>query len=142
MYRGRNQKERDAILTLVHKMNNDKRAAYEALPDDLTDDQEEQAITEIEKKYDISDLLLKLNSLEYPQVKNTWFHGFIKSFGLCEDKRISAKQAKIFQRYAEEDHYPNYANHGAKYFCNVGNLFIKIYIFHDCGYLTIVETGH
>ena len=142
MYRGRNQKERDAIFASVQKMNDDRRKAFAALPDDLTDDEEERAITEIEKRYNTSDLLFKMYALEYPKVKNTWFHDFIKSFGICENRRISCKQAEVIRKYAEEDHYPNITNRGLKYFCNVGNLFITAHIFTECGYLTIVETGH
>lgn len=78
--------------------------------------------------------------LQYKSCRNDWFKGFVESFGLCESKRISRKQAEIFMRYCQPQIEHENAR-GLRYLARVGNVCVKCSFYgeHQPAYVTIVE---
>lgn len=138
MYKGRNYTKRIEIYKTIQAITEERQKALEAIPEGLSEEEEENLFAELCEKYDTTGMANKMYSLEYPKVKNAWFKSFVESFGTCEHRQITAKQANIFLRYGEADHYKS-PDHGMKVCCNVNNLFIQAYIYPDCGYITIKE---
>lgn len=147
----RNWQKRHNLYNQIESLKAEREKALNAFYNrsdykDLSDEEEEKEFNSIFDSF--SDKILALadlrNSLEYPQVKNQWFCDFVKSFGLCESRKVLPKQAAIFYKYGEYQHYKDSARiYGADYLCNVGDLFIKISYFgeNQTGYLTIKQVN-
>lgn len=135
----RNIKERDNLWKQIQKMKQDKEAAWDAI-DDLDDESWDEEFDRIAKEYDTTNLFNKMFYLEYPESRNEWYKGFVQSFGVCKNKRISNKQAEIFTRYCEAEHEYSYGR-GSNYYGRCGNLGIKCTVFtiHEPAYVTIIE---
>lgn len=136
----RNFEQRKALMALIDEMHDKRWAEIDALSDDLSDEECDAAIAEIESRYDTTSLARKMLALEYKECRNPWFAEFVKSFGICESRRITYKQGCVFQKYSEPRH--DYTgNRGMEYFVRVGNLVVKTVLFtsHEPAYVTIRE---
>lgn len=134
----RNIDKRMELLRQAKAIQAQKEAEVDALDDSLSDEEWDDAFEEIYKRLDVRPLYAKMHALEYPQTRNEWFKKFVGSFGVCEARRISKKQADIFYRYSEGNH-DREMGRGNSYFVNVGNLFVETKIFPEAAYVTIRE---
>lgn len=137
-YIQRNLDKRKKLFALVKAMEAQKQADIDSLDTALSDEEWDKQIDEIDQKYDTMPIVIKIHSLEYPTSRNEWFKKFVHSFGVCESKRITRKQADIFYRYSEGNHDPDYSR-GQSYFVNVDNLFCECRIYPECAYVNIRE---
>ena len=136
----RNYEKRVALLRQARNMEEQRKKEVALLLDDdsLSDEEWDKAHDEIIQRYNVLPLYAKMHALEYPQTRNEWFKKFVGSFGICESRRISMKQADIFFRYSERNH-DREMGRGDSYFVNVGSLFVETRIFPECAYVTIKE---
>lgn len=136
----RNYAERRKLFESAQAMENQRKAEVEALPDELTDEAWEKALEEIHERFNTLPIHLKIMALEYPKTRNEWFINFVKSFGVCQDRRITRKQGDIFARYGEPNHERE-SGRGLSYCVRVENLFVKCTLFsiHEPAYVTITE---
>lgn len=136
----RNWEQRKALSEKIHEMAILRESEVDALPDEMDFDEWNTAYSEIMARYDDSALVLKEKALEYKESKNAWFSDFVKSFGICNSRRITHKQAEIFVRYSEARHEWR-SGRGMQYFVRVGGLFIETHIYSEKepGYVTITE---
>lgn len=133
----RNFEEREEIIRKIRDIEDAKKNALDAI-EHLSDDEYEKAFNEIEERYSTAAFNLRLTALEYKECRNEWFKKFVESFGICEDRRITKKQADIFVKYAEPTHNKSWFERG-KYYVRVRNLFIEVSKFQYDGYVTIRE---
>lgn len=134
----RNLEKRRLLWQQARAMEAQKEKEIASLDDSLSDEEWDAALEEIENRLDVMPICQKIISLEYPQARNEWFKKFVDSFGVCESRRISRKQADIFYRYSEGNHERE-SGRGLSYFVNVGSLFVETRIFPECAYVTIKE---
>ena len=137
-YIQRNLNKRKELFALVKAMEAQKQIAIDSLDTALSDEEWDQKIDEIDQKFDTMPIIIKIHSLEHPESRNEWFRKFVQSFGICESKRITRKQADIFYRYSEGNH-DHESGRGLSYFVNVNNLFCECRIYPECAYVTIRE---
>ena len=132
---------------LLEQLMAEKRAEQDKLDaEDIANPMEEEEwysrMDAIDAKYDdrISQCSRRHYWLGYKSCRNTWFKGFVESFGLCESRKISHKQAEIFMRYCEtQKEYQN--ARGMRYLARVGNFCVKCSVYGDNrpAYVTIIE---
>lgn len=134
----RNYKERQELWRKAQELDRAKLEAFDAIPDELDDDEYNAEFDRIREEYDSTPLYTKLLALEYRECRNDWFRNFVKSFGVCESKRISYKQAQVMLRYSEQRHEYR-PGRGMDYYVRVGNLFVKTQDFGNTAYITITE---
>lgn len=134
----RNLAKRQELFALAKGIDERRHNEIAALDDSMDDEAWDAAVDEIEKRLDSLPIYKKIISLEYPSAKNEWFRSFADSFGLCDSKRISKKQADIFCRYSEGNHERE-SGRGISYFVNVGKKFIECKVFPEAAYVTIKE---
>ena len=136
----RNIEKRDELVRQAREMEKLKKEAYKALDPDMDDDEWYEATAKLDKEYDFCKLLNKAHALEYPEARNKWFKEFVESFGTCESRRISQKQAAVFVRYSEESHYKDWGR-GMTYYVRCNGKLIKTMVFteREPAYVTITE---
>lgn len=133
----RNYKKRCEIYTQRYELEKLRREAYDKAQEIDDDDAFDNALDEIEQKYDsMINYLWKLErSLEFPETRNEWFCNIVKEKGIgCHE--ISKKQAYYFQQYFESDE--NYWRSHETY-CRAAGYFCKLKQWNGGAYLTIEE---
>lgn len=137
MYIGRNFEERERLERLLRQMELNAKEELDAIPEDISCEEYDAKANEIYEKYDTSSLRLKIFALEYKEVRNEWFANFVRSFGECDDMRVSYKQANIFYKYTEDEHEKSYNAFANSRYARVGDLFVKFSRGRSNGYVTI-----
>jgi hypothetical protein len=135
-----NYDKRRALFAQAKEMEKKRDEELDALPDDMEDEAYDNAVDEAFKRYNTLPIYEKIRALEYKESRNAWFRDFVKSFGICKDRRVTRKQAEVFARYSEPRHEWR-SGRGMQYYVRVGNLFIETWIFsqNEPGYVTITE---
>ena len=134
----RNWEQRKALQEQISEMNRKREAELDALSDELTDEEYDISSDSIWKRYNTSALHRKMFSLEYKESRNEWFRSFVRSFGICDAKRITHRQGEILMRYSEPTH-DREMGRGMKYYVRVDDLFITTLAFseHEPCFVTI-----
>ena len=138
---------RNEQWNLMKQLEAEKHAELDKLNADdianpMDDDEWDSRLDAIEAKYD--DRILQCSRryywLQYKSCRNEWFKGFVESFGICESRKISRKQAEIFMRYCQSQIEHENAR-GLRYLARVGNLCVKCSVYGDHlpAYVTIIE---
>lgn len=109
------------------RLEEEKKTAIKAVedaPDEVWDAVYNKYASEISRLHSV------LFYLDYPEPRNAWFKNFCKSFGKCEARRITYKQAEIFMRYGEHAHYYE-SGRGTTYYCSVDGIGYKCLVFTE-----------
>ena len=143
MYTGRNYERRRALTQQIKRIEAERAAAIESLyeQDEAEQWDDERWLREHAafcERYSTEALILERFALEYPETRNSWFADFVKSFGLCESRRITGRQAEVLRKYSEPAHEARNI-HGIEYYVRVGNLLAKTTFYGEGkhGYLTV-----
>lgn len=109
-----------------------------------TDEKWTEEHNKVRAQFDQIPLYNLIFALEYKEVRNQWFKSFLESFGICESKQITIKQAAIFEKYCEQEHTAHMSRsrtNGTMYYARCNGKFIKCSVFHTVnrGYVTITE---
>lgn len=124
-YIGRNFEKREEFNKAIKALELAREEMLSAVPENIPDDEWEEKTEHVWSQFDeeIAKLRLRCFALEYPECRNAWFKNFVESFGICESKKVSSKQADIFYRYTEQSHDNHYTVVNYRY-VRVGKLFI------------------
>lgn len=88
----------------LDELSNKRELELDSISNSLSDEDYRSEEDKIYSKYEKleKDLFIEYKARKLKEIKNEWFLGFIESFGLCECKKISEKQANIFAKYGKE----------------------------------------
>ena len=102
-----NEQKRRALLAEVEELNKAFAARLDAIANDdaLTDDEYNAEFDKARAEHDAEmwPKWWKAFALQFPK-RGGWFgETFAPSFGVCESKRLTAKQTDVFMRYCVSD---------------------------------------
>lgn len=136
-----NEQKRRALLAEIGGMKKAFEARLDALADDdsLDDAAYYAAISKATAEYDAAmwPKWWQAVALRYP-LRGGWFgETFAPQFGVCDNKRLSAKQTEVFRRYCEGDQD---SCQTGRYYTRIKDRLIILDMpkyAHGIGYLTI-----